>query len=101
MAVTRHVLALDDLPVVRAEQGKVADETVVLARGLHRIELTGSLLDSASKIVVLLATDAGTPQPIPSAMLWSSSGGSLLGEVRPSAGGSGAAQQRRGSGCGE
>jgi sugar lactone lactonase YvrE len=80
------VLAIDDLPVVLAEADEVADETVVLARGLHRIELTGKLLNSASKIVVLLATDAGTPQPIPSTLLWSSSGGSLLGEVRGASG---------------
>jgi sugar lactone lactonase YvrE len=80
-------LVIDGTPVLTTGVGTAQPEhEVILARGLHDIELTGTLASATSRVTVTWQAGGSEPAPIQRKFLWSGPGRALDGEIRPMSG---------------
>jgi sugar lactone lactonase YvrE len=72
-------LAVDGVPAFAADAS--AGE-LVLARGLHRVEVRAPLEGAAARVRLRWCIPGGTPRPVRRPFVWDGGGGALLGFVR-------------------
>jgi hypothetical protein len=90
-------LAIDGLTVLNAAASGKSTGDVILARGPHEVELTGTLNGRSDQVRLTWSAGGSAPVDIARKYLWSGPAGGLLGEVQLSSGGtpSGPVLQRR------
>ena len=76
-------LRIDGALVASVQEGGVAEGEAALARGLHALEVTGSLADASTQIALQWSGGLDAWTAIPRRLLWSGPGRGLVGEVRP------------------